>query len=91
MKVAQDIDVDGVTIVINPDNKLECVAPSNNGSTAVEIEEITGITNFHDGWGNYVYQPFGIGKDGQQYSITKLGRIKGTNWLVLQADGLMPE
>lgn len=88
-KVVTDQDVDGVTIVINPQtNKLEAnIPPATSG--AVEIEEVTGITNYHDGWGNYIDQPFSIAKGGQQYPITKIGRIKGTNWLVLQADGLL--
>ena len=90
MRVAQNIDVDGVTIIINPDNKLACATPANGGSTTVEIEEVTGITNYHDGWGNYINQPFSIAKGGQRYPITKIGRIKGTNWLVLQAGDLIP-
>lgn len=89
MKVCQEIDVDNVTIIINPQNKLEAKIPTNTASEVV-IEEVTGITNYNDGWGNYLDQPFSITKDGQQYPITKVGRIKGTNWLVLQADGLIP-
>ena len=88
-KVVTDQDVDGVTIIINTENKLACATPASGGSTTVEIEEVTGITNYHDGMGNYVDQPFSIAKGGQQYPITKIGRIKGTNWLVLQADGLL--
>ena len=88
-KVVTDQDVDGVTIIINTENKLACATPASGGSTTVEIEEVTGITNYHDGTGNYVDQPFSIAKGGQQYPITKIGRIKGTNWLVLQADGLL--
>lgn len=88
-KVVTDQDVDGVTIVINPKtNKLEANIPPAT-SSAVEIEEVTGITNYNDGRGNYVDAPFGITKGGATYPITKVGRIKGTDWLVLQADGLL--
>lgn len=31
MKVAQEIDVDGVTIIINTDNKLEAKIPPSSG------------------------------------------------------------
>lgn len=89
-KVVTDQDVDGVTIVINPQtNKLEANIPPATAS-AVEIEEVTGITNYNDAFGNQAGQPFGITKAGTMYPITKVGRIKGTNWLVLQADGLLP-
>lgn len=89
MKVAQEIDVDNVTIIINSENKLQAQMPANSGS--VEIEEVTGITNYNDGWGNRTDAPFGITKGGQQYPITKVGRIAGTNWLVFQADGLIKD
>lgn len=75
MKVAQEIDVDGVTIIINPQNKLEAkIPPSTTGS--VEIEELTGILNAT------------ITSNSQEYPVTKVGRVKGTNWLVFQADGM---
>lgn len=83
MKVAQEIDVDNVTIIINPQNKLEAKIPTSTPSEVV-IEEVTGITNFSDSMGNYADAPFSINKDGQQYPITKVGRIVGTNWLVFQ-------
>lgn len=90
LKVVTDQDVDGVTIVINPQtNKLEAHVPPATAS-AVEIEEVTGITNYNDAFDNRVGQPFSITKGGATYPITKVGRIKGTNWLVLQADGLLP-
>lgn len=88
-KVVTDQDVDGVTIVINPQtNKLEAHVPPAT-SSSVEIEEVTGITNYNDGGGNLVNQPFSITRGGATYPITKVGRIKGTDWLVLQADGLL--
>lgn len=85
MKVAQEIDVDNVTIIINSQNKLEAKIPTSTPSEVV-IEEVTGITNFSDSTGNYADTPFKINKDGQQYPITKVGRIVGTNWLVFQTD-----
>ena len=89
LKVVTDQDVDGVTIVINPQtNKLEANIPPATAN-AVEIEEVTGITNYNDAFGNRTDKPFGITKAGTMYPITKVGRIKGTNWLVLQADGLL--
>ena len=33
MRVAQNIDVDGVTIIINPDNKLEAKVPAGSGGS----------------------------------------------------------
>lgn len=85
MKVAQEIDVDNVTIIINPQNKLEAKIPPSTPSEVV-IEEVTGITNFSDSMGTYADAPFSINKGGQQYPITKVGRIVGTNWLVFQTD-----
>ena len=85
MKVCQEIDVDNVTIIINPQNKLEAKIPTSTPSEVV-IEEVTGITNFTDSRGNYSTAAFGVVKGGQQYPITKVGRIKGTNWLVFQTD-----
>lgn len=74
-KVVTENDVDGVTIIINPQNKLEAkIPPSNAGS--VEIEELIVVLNSSI-----------IGND-RSYPITKVGRIKGTNWLVFQAEGL---
>lgn len=85
MKVCQEIDVDNVTIIINPQNKLEAIIPDTTSSEVV-IEEVTGITNFSGSMGNYADAPFSINKGGQQYPITKVGRIVGTNWLVFQTD-----
>lgn len=83
-KVVTEHDVDNVTIIINPQNKLEAKIPTT--SNEVVIEEVTGITNFSDSKGNYADAPFSINKGGQQYPITKVGRIVGTNWLVFQTD-----
>lgn len=85
MKVVQEINVDNVTIVINDENKLEAKIPTST-STAVEIEEVTGITNFYDGAGSNVDTPFMFDKDGQRYAITKVGRVKNTDWLVFKAE-----
>lgn len=87
MKVCQEIDVDNVTIIINPQNKLEAKIPTSTPSEVV-IEEVTGITNYNDAFGTHSNAPFGITKGGQHYPITKVGRIAGTNWLVFQADNL---
>lgn len=69
------------------------VAPISSGSTQIteqqfntyltqNIEVVEQISNFHDGWGNWIDSPFGIRIAGQQYMIDRVGRIKGTNWLV---------
>lgn len=86
-KVVTDKDVDNVTIIINQQNKLEAKLPENSGS--VVIEEVTGITELHDGIGNFIESFFTIIKGEQRYPITKVGRIAGTNWLVFQAEGLL--
>lgn len=44
MKVAQEIDVDGVTIVINTDNKLEAKIPTTTGVTDFKFDASTGAT-----------------------------------------------
>lgn len=87
MKVAQEIDVDNVTIIINSKNKLEAKLPTNSTNSVV-IEEITGINGFYDDWGNQRDSIVQFGKNGQQYPITKVGRIVGTNWLVFSVEGL---
>lgn len=46
------------------------------------LEIVEQVSNFHDGWGNWIDSPFGIRIAGQQYMIDRVGRIKGTNWLV---------
>lgn len=87
MKVCQEIDVDGITITINADKKLEAKVPANAGS--VEIEEVTNVVGFGDSTGSEVASPFYLVKDDNQpYPVTKIGRLKGTDWLVFQVDGL---
>lgn len=49
---------------------------------AQNLEIVEQISNFHDGWGNSIDSPFGIRIAGQQHMIDRVGRIKGTNWLV---------
>ena len=87
-KVVTDKDVDGVTIIINGDNKLACATPSGSGSTAIEIEELS-YKEFLDS--NEIIRPFmsKLWVDNKEYPINKVGRIKGTNWLVFQAEGLL--
>ena len=47
------------------------------------IESVEQVSNFLDGMGNWIESPFGIRIAGQQHMIDRVGRIKGTNWLVL--------
>ena len=47
------------------------------------LEIVEQVSNFHDGWGNWIDSPFGVRIAGQQHMIDRVGRIKGTNWLVL--------
>lgn len=80
-KVVTDQDVDNVTIIINDNNKLACATPSGSGSTAVEIEEIPNTSTVTDRV---------IAIDGKQYQMSKVGVIKGTEWLVFQLNGFVP-
>lgn len=50
MKVAQEIDVDGVTIIINTDNKLEAKIPPSSG----EAFDIKSLPEKQWGTGQYV-------------------------------------
>ena len=47
------------------------------------LETVEQVSNFLDGMGNPVDSPFGLRIAGQQHMIDRVGRIKGTNWLVL--------
>lgn len=71
------------------------VAPNGNGGGNTQITEqqfntyltqnlevVEQVSNFHDGWGNWIDSPFGVRIDGRQHMIDRVGRIKGTNWLV---------
>lgn len=73
MKVAQEIDVDNVTIIINPQNKLEAKIPTSTPSEVV-IEEVPNVTP-----ANAV-----VTLNGTERRITKLGKVSGTEWLVFQ-------
>ena len=46
------------------------------------LEVVEQVSNFYDGWGNWTDSPFGVRIDGQQHMIDRVGRIKGTNWIV---------
>ena len=52
------------------------------------LEIVEQVSNFHDGWGNWIDSPFGIRIAGQQYMIDRVGRIKGTNWLVFGSSAM---
>lgn len=79
MKVAQEIDVDNVTIIINPQNKLEAKIPTNTPSEVV-IEEVPNVTPV-----NAV-----VTLNGTTRRIVKLGKVNGTEWLVFQLDNPPP-
>lgn len=78
MKVAQEIDVDNVTIIINPQNKLEAKIPTT--SNEVAIEEVPNETSV-----NAV-----VTLDGVHRRIVKLGKVNGTDWLVFQLEQPKP-
>lgn len=80
MKVCQEIDVDNVTIVINPQNKLEAKFPELD--TGIEVEEIK-----LDEMGTLPI----VAINEQQYTIGKIGVIKGTPWMVFQLAGYAHE
>ena len=46
------------------------------------LEVVEQVSNFLDGWGNWIDSPFGVRIAGQQHMIDRVGCIKGTNWLV---------
>lgn len=79
MKVAQDINVDNVTIIINGENKLEAKLPETSGS--VEIEEIDANLWFIFDQGLVVHK----NDTNTNHPLSKLGRVKGTDWLVVRA------
>ena len=53
------------------------------------LEAVEQVSNFHDGQGNLIDSPFGISIAGQQYMIDRVGRIKGTNWLVFGSSAMV--
>lgn len=69
MKVAQEIDVDNITIIVNEQNQLE---------SQVVVEEFADLVI-----------PVKLRKDGAEYSITKVGKLVGTDWLVFQVGGAL--
>lgn len=52
------------------------------------LEIVDNIGAFHDGWGNMLENPFGINVEGRRHMIDRVGRIKGTNWLVFGSSTL---
>lgn len=49
------------------------------------LEIVEQVSNFTDTWGNWADNPFGVRIAGQQHMIDRVGRIKGTNWLVFSS------
>lgn len=80
-----ELKVDGTTVKKKPDGTVYAVQGAGAGS--VEIEEVV-LQGYADSMGNFADAPFQLSKDGTNYPINKVGRIKGTDWLVLQANGL---
>lgn len=79
-KIVTANDVDNVTIIINPQNKLEAkIPPATTG--AVEIEEIPNTSPV---------TARVITIDGTHYQMSKVGVIKGTEWLVFQLKDFVP-
>ena len=79
-KVVTEHDVDNVTIIINSENKLEAKIPESSGS--VEIEEIDANLQFTSDQGLVVHK----NDTNTNHQLTKLGRVKGTDWLVIRAN-----
>ena len=79
-KVVTEHDVDNVTIIINPQNKLEAKIPEPSGFT--EIEEIDANLQFTSDQGLVVHN----NDTNTNHQLTKLGRVKGTDWLVIRAN-----
>lgn len=80
-----ELKVDGTTVKKKPDGTVYAVQGAGAGT--VEIEEVV-LQGYADSMGNFADAPFQLSKDGTNYPINKVGRIKGTDWLVLQASGL---
>ena len=79
-KVVTEHDVDNVTIIINSENKLEAKIPEPSGFT--EIEEIDANLQFTSDQGLVVHK----NDTNTNHQLTKLGRVKGTDWLVIRAN-----
>ena len=52
------------------------------------LEVVEQVSTFLDAMGNGVDSPFGVRIAGQQYMIDRVGRIKGTNWLVFGSSAM---
>lgn len=90
MKVAQKIDVDGVTIRINRQNKLEAVIPLDLTLPSNQFEEVE-LTDYTTQEGGEVLketylQSFGIGN--KEAKVVKLVRLKGTDYFMFKLDGV---
>ena len=81
-----ELKVDGTTVKKKPDGTVYAV----QGAGTVEIEEVA-LQGYADSNGGSVATPFQLSKGGTNYPINKVGRIKGTDWLVLQASGLFAQ
>lgn len=89
-KVVRAVEVAGASIrVTNTDGttydlELPKAEPADVISQyiAQNIEVVEGVSDLYDGWGNSPSSLFGISIAGVQHQITRVGRIKGTNWLV---------
>ena len=79
-KVVTEHDVDNVTIIIKSENKLEAKIPEPSGFT--EIEEIDANLQFTSDQGLVVHK----NDTNTNHQLTKLGRVKGTDWLVIRAN-----
>lgn len=75
-------DVGDVTAT-NSSSDAQITEQQFNTYLIQNLEVVEQVSNFHDGQGNSIDSPFGISIAGQQYMIDRVGRVKGTNWLVL--------
>lgn len=87
MKVCQEIDVDGVTIIINTQKKLEAVLPDN---PTLDFEEVE-LTDYTTQEGGEVLketysQSFGI--ENKEAKVVKLVRLKGTDYFMFKLEGV---
>ena len=93
VRVLTPTDVDGKTVIMNSDNKLQAILVDSPSAGITEqqfntyltqnLEVVEEVSNFNDAWGNWIDSPFGFNIAGEQHMIDRVGRIKGTNWLVL--------
>lgn len=90
MKVCQEIDVDGVTIIINPQNKLEAKLPENVPNQNLEFEEVE-PTDYvaeggHDVFKKTYLPSYGI--NNKEAKVVKLVRVKGTDYFMFKLEGV---